>query len=128
MTTRAVRVPRPDHVFVAHSTYPVLWLTHDEWASRGHNEDWGGISDHVENYIGIRLHPNVPESTYQEYLLHEVLHCVWATTSLNFNAKFYPQDEAEEAIIQTEGQGLLFVVQQNPALIKYLQSDGRVIR
>lgn len=120
--------PRPEHVHVGHVTYSVLWLTNDEWTARNHEADWGGISNHQQNYIGVRLMTGVQETTYQEYLLHEVLHCVWATTSLNFNAKFFPEDDREEAIIQTEAQGLLFVMKHNPDLVKYLTSDGNMVR
>jgi hypothetical protein len=121
-------VPRPDHVFIGHLTVGIEWLSEDEWEIRRLGDDLRGISDHMKSFIGMRLMPATPEAMFQETLVHEILHLVWATMGLNHTHLHFPADEREEAIITTQSAGLMFVIQNNPEVMAYLTSDGTEVR
>lgn len=121
-------VPRPDHVFIGHMTFQIAWLSEDEWDDRRLGLDLRGLTDHMKAFIGIRLMPSSPEAMYQETLVHELSHAIWAVLGLNHNQAHYPNDEREEAIIVQQSPAWLFCLQNNPTLVAYLMSDGTVER
>lgn len=121
-------VPRPDHLFVGPYVFEIRWLTNDEWVAQNQDENWGGVTDHSFLYIAIRLGAGVPEVRYQEVLMHEITHAVWSTIGLNHIHDSFDKDVREEEIITLQSPMLLFVLQHNPDIVKYLQSDGTVKR
>lgn len=121
-------VPRPEHCFIGNLTFTIAWLSEDEWDERRLGSDLRGISDHMKAFIGVRLMPGVPESMFQETLLHEALHMVWATVGLNHTHTHFPADEREESVITTTSPGLIFLMQNNPEVMGYLLSDGTLVR
>lgn len=122
------QAPRPDHLFVGPHTFEIRWLTEDEWNHGRYDETAAGLTDHHEHYIAMRMGAGCRESNYQTFLLHEVQHAVWATIGLNHLHTSFTDDEREENVILLTSPMLLFVMQQNPTLIAYLQSDGTVVR
>lgn len=120
-------VERPGHVFVVAKTYEIVWLTEEEWHNNNLNESDAGLTYSSRNMIYMRLMPMSTEGNYQEILLHEITHAVWAETHLT-HLNLTEPEEPEEAIIGIQTHGLLFVLQQNPHVTKYLTSDGALRR
>lgn len=124
----ATRAPRPESVFVGHVCYSIEWLPNDEWERSGENPNWAGVSKHMEMRIIIRLVVGAQEVHFQETLLHEILHAVWATTGLNHAHESFPDEEREEALVSMQSPGLVFVLKHNPQVLKYIISDGSHVR
>lgn len=122
-------VPRPDHVFVGAKVYQISWYTEAEWGEQHLSESDAGLTYCSSNNIYMRLLPGATEANYQEVLLHEITHAVWAETHLeHLELTSMAEDKIEEAIIGIQSHGLLFVLKHNPAVMSYLMSDGNVRR
>ncbi len=121
-------VPRPEHVFIGNHTYQVDWITAEEWEAARHPDDASGVTFSSRNLIVVRLMPEARESSYQDVLFHEITHAVWDVTMLTHYHSNVEDGDREEFIIGIQTPGLLFVLQQNPHVVKYLTSDGTVLR
>lgn len=116
----AAKATRPDHVFVGHMTFAIDYLTEDEWGQANEDDDWCGVTRHSAASIRVRLVPNANEQHVKETTLHEILHCVWSATGLNHVHDSFNSDNREEQLITIMSPALLFVLQQNPHVMKWL--------
>jgi hypothetical protein len=114
-------------VFVLTKTYEVLWLNEEEWSLNHLREEDAGLTYASRNTIYMRLLPGATEANYQEVLLHEITHAVWAETMLT-HLDISKQDDEEESVISLQSPGLLFVLHHNPEVVKYLTSNPSVRR
>lgn len=123
----AAHVPRPDHAFVGNHTYSIEWLDVQEWEDRRLDDSADAMTHARHQTIQVRVYGPSAESHYQEVLLHELLHTVWDSTMLT-HQDLTKQDDAEEFVISMQSPPLLFILKQNPDLVKWLLSDGTVVR
>lgn len=119
--------PRPEHLFIGNHTYQVEWLDEDEWEDRRLESDADALTHARHQLIQVRCYRSARESHYQEVVLHEITHAVWDATMLT-HAKLAEQDDDEEFVVSLQTPALLFVLKQNPHLMRWLMDDGTVIR
>lgn len=124
----ARHVPRPDHVFVGNRTYQIMWFAEEEWDAKHLADDADGLTYAAQSMIYVRLRGEALEAHYQEVVFHEVTHACWDATMLTHYHDNVGKDDREEFIIGATTPALLFVLQQNPALVKWLTSNGAVRR
>lgn len=120
----AAKVTPPDHVLVGFMTFAIEYMTEDEWASANENPDWCGVARHAQAIIRVRVPVNINIQHLKETVLHEILHCCWSTTMLTHSHDSFSADDREEEIISAQSPALLFVLQQNPHVVKWLVQDG----
>lgn len=123
----AVQVARPEHAFIGNHTYAIEWLGDEDWQRLHLVEGADGATYATQQTIYMHIRGNARESHYQEILLHELTHAVWDVTGLT-HVDLAKHDEAEEFIVGIQAPQLLFVLKQNPPLVKYLMSDPTVVR
>jgi hypothetical protein len=119
--------PRPEHIFIGNHTYQVEWLSQNEWEDRRLDEHADALTHARHQLIQIRTYAPSRESHYQEVLFHELTHAVWDSTMLT-HADLSAQEDPEEFVIGLQSPQLLFILKQNPDLVKWLMSDGTVVR
>ncbi len=124
----ATRVPRPDSLLVGNHRYRIEWLTPDEWFDRDCGQGNDGLTYNDRGVILMRLLPTRQESMYQETLIHEVQHAIWATAGLPGEWNAGDVDDVEENLMRMTTPLLLSVLKNNPDITKYLLSDGGHIR
>lgn len=124
----AARVERPESVFIGHTTWSIDWLTGDEWRVHNHPDSADGICYARRNQICIRIEAEARESHYQNTVWHEITHAIWDETGLTHYLKDVASDEQEEFNVGLQSPLMVFVMKHNPQLIKWLQSDGTLVR
>lgn len=102
---------RPNRLQVAPFTYRVE--SREGWA-----RDTGNSANCISDDQLIITDPNLSYEGEREVVLHEVLHALWAQTTL---AKVH-EPEAEEAIIWTLAPRLFGFLKDNPEFVKWLLS------
>lgn len=115
-------VPRPDHVFIINHTYQIIWLNEDEWLDDRHDPDSDAETYARVNHIYMRIRQGVHETHYQEVLWHEIGHCIWDCTMLT-HVDLHELKDAEEFVVGLQSPPMVFVLRQNPDLLKWLVSD-----
>ncbi len=119
--------PRPEGVWVTDHWFRIEWLDSGEFIMRTDRDDADGVTwDHRKSIL-VRLHPETPESHYQDVVLHEVTHAVWGVVRLTQLVEDI-KDNHEEQVILMQTHGLLSVLKNNPEFVRWLQSDGTVMR
>ena len=120
-------VERPDVVMIGIHVYRIEWLSVDEWIANNMPNDAIGMTDSDAAMIRIQHRPGGHESRYQDTLIHEILHAIWDLSSLH-NQDPSKLDDPEEFIVGLISPYLLGVLKDNPHVLKYLLSDGTVVR
>jgi len=82
----------------------------------GWARDTGNSANCISDDQLIIMDPNLSGQGERETLLHEVLHAIWAQTTLN---KIH-DDEVEEAIVWTLAPRLLGFLKDNPEFVTWL--------
>lgn len=116
------RVTRPNKVKVGPWTYTIKWMNDKEWLDDGHNDNWGGESDHEGTTIYMRITERRGEGSLKETLLHEIQHCVWTVVALNHFPKPPKGDDIDEYVIASTTPVLYAALLDNPHVVKYLMS------
>lgn len=122
------QVERPTYVHVGAFTFEIRWMDAVAWQAEQNDDNWGGITDHEQCYIGLRLMRGRREQSYQETLLHEIQHAIWSSIGLNHQHVHFPDDDREEALVTMTSGPMLFVLKNNPHVLSYLADDGTVLR
>lgn len=75
---------------------------------------WGEIEYETYTISAERVQPSAASAA--DTLLHEILHAIWRETSLNETI----DAEVEEKIVRTLTTGLVGVLRDNPAVVRWL--------
>lgn len=121
MTTR-----RPTKIRVGWATFRVEYLDHTAWCAN-EDENLQGRCYPARQVLQIRtgnedgpMHPQLIRSC----LLHEVLHALFHTTGLSAHHGGVDSEYREEFIVSLLDGPLLGVLQENPALVKWLLEES----
>lgn len=76
-------------------------------------------ADSRPDHLLIRLDVDRPHTAVAETPLHELLHHIWAQTSLRVD-----HADDEESIVSAVSARLLDVLRSNPDLVAYLTGEG----
>ena len=105
---------RPDTIWVGAFPYSVVYdkakIDAKSVEQRAHLL---GSSNHHD--LIITLDDSVAEQVIRDTLLHEILHCTWATSGLTEMV-----DLTEEQIAAAVAPQLVYVFRANPELVEYL--------
>lgn len=83
----------------------------------------GGLCGRIcVNISRIEIEPSMSEQAQAQSILHEVLHGITRTSSLN---NVFQNDDDEERLIDGFAHGLLQVIRDNPDLIAEIQGLWR---
>jgi hypothetical protein len=103
-------------VVVGNNTYTV-----EEWKEDRRNDSNTGLLlgeiDHLALTIGVL--GRMDERVKRVILIHEMLHAISWQTGL------YLDDETEERVVIAFSNALLQVIEENPALIRYLRQGEK---
>ncbi len=119
--------PRPVSAKIGVHTYEIKWLSEDEWAIANLKPSALGTTYSYKQQIYMRLTTQCSESGLQEVLLHELTHAVWDATQMT-HTDLNDIKDPEEFVIALQSPSLLGVFKDNPHVVKYLMSDGDVVR
>lgn len=120
-------VERPGEIQIGNHLFRIDWLSPEEWESARHPDSAAAVTEAEGQMIGIRLKASAAESFYQELLFHEITHAVWDSTMLT-HAPLDSIEDKEEFVISLQSPVMLGVLRTNPHLVKYMMSDGTVVR
>lgn len=116
--------PRPDRITVGNHVFRVEWLDDGDFSTATGRDDSDGVTFPARCLIIVKLYgPDVPESHYQEVLVHEITHAIWGSAKITHAIDDIAKTEdVEENIVLLQAPGLLSVIKTNPLLLKYLAS------
>lgn len=113
----------PDRVKVGPKYYK-LQTSPEHWNQLCADESVGGAYGHTDNKtLVISISPYQSSSEYQDTLLHEILHAVWAQgPDIGATMDDIGQDGREEYLVGRQSPWLLLVLQDNPRLFEFLRT------
>ncbi len=114
--TMVVMSPDLTEVQVGPFTYSLVWSTSAlTLIGVEKKRNFQGYTDHFAQTITIR--DDMPRDSAQDTLLHEIIHCVWASTGM-----YQREAIAEEEVAASISPMLLQAFRDNPRVMEFLTS------
>lgn len=123
------RPARPTLLDACGRKYVVRWCDEQEWAVLHEADGQRGFTDHVANMVYMRTFVGriegepAAESSLQETLLHEAIHCVMYVANLCepvTRIKDMEDGDGEEYIVENLANPMLYLLTNNDPLLKWL--------
>lgn len=120
------RVRRPRKVRVGFVTWTIHYLSPGAWSRDDRLDDANAGETHAASHeiFIVTEHPTgkCDEDMLREVTVHELLHAVLETNTMNTTLKKLKRDDIEEAVVASMAPVLLQVLRDNKSLSRWLFS------